>query len=750
MKIADQKKRFFAAVLPSRPDVWEVDEIFDQLAELDEATAEEILMQVGAIWPVSHSLCFAYLTHAARALSAELFSTELLGEWVRQILGLYESKGLLGARQFMADVDKFFLGPMRGEAGVAFTDISTRMVHYLRGISGRSFNFEEAQLPSTDTRTIYLPGSLEIFPSLEHNIFLYKFLISLQWGHVESRIYSEMSAPSSVRQPFLARYPDGKLAADLFSVLQFIHVFRFLETALPGLVRRGRELCVELIGKISLGGTAGQKSAAFRHLLLQGVSDKENMHGASAKESQLPGKPLADALDIPVFEGLPKIYETFSGLSGTYTLGPAALLLGEFDFVRAGETIRLRREEDKAQFVAMFAGLLDQQAARKDEEDKVGNVPDSVQQSLLLIGKQRNDPEKRSNNPILLDNEGLEVPEELAALIKAIEDDLGALPEAYVQAAAGQAGRGVNRQEVEALEEITDSFVPAHVHSYDEWDYRRAGYRAGWCSLTEKTLPAVRSGFVAQTLRKYQPQLHKLRRQFEMLRTRYRYVRRRRHGDEIDLDAHIEALCDTRAGIAPSDRLFIQLLRDERDIAAMFLVDMSNSTEGWVGVAVKEALVLLADALEVVGDRYAIYGFSGMRRSRSELFHVKHLDEPYGGEVQGRIAAISPKEYTRMGPPIRHLTKKLQATQSTVRLLVVISDGKPEDYDDYKGQYAIEDTRKALLEARGAGVYPFCITIDKSAHDYLAHMFGRGNYIFVDDVLSLPSKIAEMYRLLTS
>lgn len=235
-----------------------------------------------------------------------------------------------------------------------------------------------------------------------------------------------------------------------------------------------------------------------------------------------------------------------------------------------------------------------------------------------------------------------------------------------------------------------------------------------------------------------------------MLRSRERFVRRRRHGDDIDLDAMIEALGDSSAGLSPSDRLFVQLLRDERDIAAMFLVDMSNSTEGWVGVAVKESLVLLAEALEVVGDRYGIYGFSGMRRSGSELFHIKHLDEPYGAEVQGRIAAIGPKEYTRMGPPIRHVTKMLQQTQSTVRLLVVISDGKPEDYDDYKGQYAVEDTRKALLEARGCGVHSFCITIDKAAHDYLMHMFGKGNYIFVNDVLSLPSKMAEMYRLITS
>ena len=234
-----------------------------------------------------------------------------------------------------------------------------------------------------------------------------------------------------------------------------------------------------------------------------------------------------------------------------------------------------------------------------------------------------------------------------------------------------------------------------------------------------------------------------------MLRPSRRVVRRRRQGDDIDLDALIEALCDTQAGLSPSDRLFTRALRIERDITALFLVDMSHSTAGWIGLAVKEALVLLAEALEAVGDSYGIYGFSGMRRSRSELYHIKHPEEAYGTVVQQRIAAITPREYTRMGPPIRHLTKKLLGSPSKIRLLVVISDGKPEDYDDYKGQYAIEDTRKALLEARGCGVHPFCITIDKAAHEYLAHMFGRGNYIFVNDVSMLPTKMSEIYRRLT-
>ncbi len=751
MKLAEQKKRFYAGVLPSRPDTWEVDDIFVQLAALDDATAEEVLSHVGAIWPVSHSLCFAYLTHAAQALSMKDFSPDMLGEWVRRILSLYEKSGLLGARQFMADVDKFFLAPMRGEAGVAFSEISTRMTHYLRGISGSSFSFSQALLPATDTETIFLPVSIDAFPRLEHNIFMYKLILCLQWVHVESRIFSLNPGSGGAPPDLMARYPDGLLARDLFAVLQFIQVFRRLEAELPGLIRQGRELCYVLISKIAPGDNVRERSLALQNLLLAGIRHKSAADVGSATNIQgLDQESWAEILRIPVFEALPKVYAPISNLPGSYTLGPVALLLGEFDFVRARRTIKLRREDDKAKFVVMFAGFLEQQAARKDDQGDDGNVPESLPDSLLMVGRQEQEHEPRNKNNLLLDNAGTELPEELTALIKAIEVDLGALPDAYVQAAAGQAGRGVNRQQGEGTGESTDGFASPDVHSYDEWDYRRAGYRSAWCSLTEKTLDPVRSAFVSRTLIKYQPQLQKLRRQFERLRTRYRYVRRRRHGDDIDLDAHIEALCDVRAGIAPSDRLFVQLLRDDRDIAAMFLIDMSNSTQGWVGLAVKEALVLLAEALEVVGDRYAIYGFSGMRRSRSELFHIKHLDESYDAAVQGRIAAIGPKEYTRMGPPIRHLTRKLQQVQSAVRLLVVISDGKPEDYDDYKGEYAIEDTRKALLEARGVGVYPFCITIDKSAHDYLAHMFGRGNYIFVDQVLSLPAKMAEMYRLLTS
>lgn len=305
--------------------------------------------------------------------------------------------------------------------------------------------------------------------------------------------------------------------------------------------------------------------------------------------------------------------------------------------------------------------------------------------------------------------------------------------------------RGV-RQGGDGLEQLPHS---GDGIAYDEWDYRRRGYRKDWCTLLEKDLQPVRSQFIETTLHAYRGLLAGLRRQFESLRTQHRFVRRRRYGDDIDFDALVEAMGDRAAGISPPERLFVRLQRDTRDIAVMFLVDMSNSTEGWVGKAIKESLVLLADVLEVVGDRYAIYGFSGMRRSRCELYRLKSLDEPYSEIVGQRICAITPREYTRMATPVRHLTELLMRADAKVRLLIVISDGKPEDYDDYKGEYAIEDTRQALIEARGKGIIPFCITVDREPHDYLPHMFGRENYVFVDSVAKLPRRMVEIYRLLT-
>lgn len=268
--------------------------------------------------------------------------------------------------------------------------------------------------------------------------------------------------------------------------------------------------------------------------------------------------------------------------------------------------------------------------------------------------------------------------------------------------------------------------------------------------VREKTLTPQQDDFIQQVLRKYSGLIKTLRRTFEALRGEDRKLKKQYHGDDIDIDALVEAVADMRSGMELSERLFTRMHKLERSIAVLFMVDMSGSTKGWINDAEREALILLCESLELLGDRYAIYGFSGMTRNRCEIFHIKHFDEPYDAAVQGRIAAIVPQDYTRMGAAIRHLTKLLNEVDARIKLLITLSDGKPDDLDHYRGAYGIEDTRQALMEAKKVGVHPFCITIDTEARDYLPHLYGAVNYVVLDKVGQLPLKLSDIYRRLTT
>ncbi|TKB09134.1 nitric oxide reductase activation protein NorD [Desulforhopalus sp. IMCC35007] len=756
MRLDILKERFFELVAPSLPNEWEVDEVLYPVQKLDDESIDNLLDQVSVIWPVSHSLCFAYLTDAVHCV--DLIPSGLMTEWSRQILSLYESGGLVAARKFMAEPEKMFLDPFDGLSGVSFSQISSRMQLYLNGISGRRIELVEAPVPQTDTLRIFIPDHLEVFTGQSENTLLYKLLISLQWGHIDSRVFEDSLAFSSTGAGGshfdFSSYSDRDKAWELFAVLQFVKVFAGLSDTLPGLIRGSRRLCLQLVDSLLATGNSLEYCNLLKAILLRSITEeKERENSADYLDRRL--CQILDRLVVDnAFALLPDFYSYFSTIPGSCDFGSFSLLLGEFDFSAATTVISERRKAEMNAFVALMALAL-----QEKEKDRLTNQEQSTMESIaeqadatLLVVKNEDSSQKQQplRADLLLDNGGEDLSEELKALISDIEGDLGELPEAYVQAATGMAGRGVNsREAVESKIEYQGEGLGRGGHAYDEWDYRRGGYRSAWCTLYEKAITPVSSNFIEETLSKYKGQLYRIRRQFEMLRTQNRFVRRRRYGDEIDFDALVDAVGDAKAGLVPSDRLFLRLLRNQREISTYFLVDMSNSTEGWVGTAVKEALVLMAEALEIVGDPYAVYGFSGMRRSKSEVFPVKELQEVYGERVRGRIAAISPKEYTRMGPPIRHIIQKMIRSDSKIRLLIVFSDGKPEDYDDYKGAYAIEDTKKALLEARGAGIHVFCVTIDKQAHEYLGHMFGRGHYIFIDNVDVLPGKLVELYRLLT-
>jgi nitric oxide reductase NorD protein len=340
------------------------------------------------------------------------------------------------------------------------------------------------------------------------------------------------------------------------------------------------------------------------------------------------------------------------------------------------------------------------------------------------------------------------VPPHLAELIDSVTSDLGDVPDEYL--IVPQEERAVSPDQDSQGNPVAAADL-APVFYYDEWDYFRRHYRKSWCVLRERETHVGDTQFVATTLAKYSANIAQLKRTFELMRGEDRVLKRQREGDGIDLDALLEALGDMRAGAELSPLVFTKRHKHERDLAVMFMVDMSGSTKGWINQAEREALVMLCEALEVLGDRYAIYGFSGMTRKRCEVYRVKRFDEPYGPAVHERIAGIQPQDYTRMGAAIRHLTTVLNRVQARTKLLITLSDGKPDDYgSEYRGEYGIEDTRHALIEAHRCGIEPFCITIDTEAREYLPHMYGAANWTLVDDVARLPLRVAGIYQRLTT
>jgi hypothetical protein len=284
---------------------------------------------------------------------------------------------------------------------------------------------------------------------------------------------------------------------------------------------------------------------------------------------------------------------------------------------------------------------------------------------------------------------------------------------------------------------------------YDEWDHVIGDYRPRWCRLHERALTGDSGEFFGRALADYAAVLPEVRRQFQRIRPEmYRPLRGLEDGEDFDLNAVTDARIEVRARRSPSTRLYKSRVREARDVATLFLLDMSASTDEPLGPgrriidALKEALVVMTEALDELGDAYAIYGFSGQGRENVEFYLVKGFGEALGTAVKSRIGGIVPKRSTRMGAALRHAVEKMDAVGARVKHLMLLSDGFPQD-DDYGEDrrshlYGIRDTAVALREADAAGITPFCITVDRAGHDYLREMCDASRYMVIDDITALP------------
>jgi nitric oxide reductase NorD protein len=306
--------------------------------------------------------------------------------------------------------------------------------------------------------------------------------------------------------------------------------------------------------------------------------------------------------------------------------------------------------------------------------------------------------------------------------------------------------------------EREDDDLGEQVFHYDEWDHKIEDYRPAWCTLREERATRTQEGFVAATFHEFGGIVSQIRRNFQLMRPeRLRKMRYQIEGDDLDTDGLVEYVVDRRARIAPTGRVYIKRDKKDRDVTTAFLVDMSSSTDRKIDGRKriidieKEALLLMCEALEAIRDEYAIYGFSGSGRDDCQFYVVKELGDRYDDRVKARIGGIYGRQKTRMGPALRHATRRLMGVDSNIKLLILLTDGKPYDSDTYQDNtYAQEDTKMALREARREKIHLFCVTVDREAADYLPHMYSDANFVIIDDVRTLPQKLPQLYRRLTT
>ena len=290
--------------------------------------------------------------------------------------------------------------------------------------------------------------------------------------------------------------------------------------------------------------------------------------------------------------------------------------------------------------------------------------------------------------------------------------------------------------------------------AYPEWDYRAGAYRdPGARVFVSEAIPGD-IAWVDKTLAEHRAMVDAIRRRFEMLRAQRMHLRKQKDGDDIDLDAFIESRADFLAGRPLSQQVYKTVRPARRDTAIALLVDISGSTDSWIagGRRVidveREALLLVCLALDSMGEAYSVQAFSGEGPNCVTLKTLKSFDETYSASTALRIAGLEPERYTRAGAAIRHSTATLMQRPARHRLLLLLSDGKPNDADEYEGRYGVEDMRQAVNEAKLQGVSPFCLTVDRQGAAYLPQVFGRGHYAVLMRAEALPGVLLEWIRRL--
>lgn len=624
-------------------------------------------------------------------------------------------------------------------------------VRPLSAISGSALaGFSEPPMVVSDGRWIYLADEISLFSTREENREMYKCLVRLESAYFEfgtfdfdlERILEELGLPPvhsegenrSDLERFFGMFPDPDLARDLFTVFEQGRLRVILKSVYPGVVRSAFPFLVRAAGLAA----SDEKEGDFLSWLYRRIALGEPLEALSPEfcrvleaieerfEERITAASGVNAVGTLVFEIYPEVLRRVVGGSPLKPLSPP--------FGR-----RLRPDLQYSTHIGS-----DQTARR-------------IQALLKAKGVKvyRQDVRRR-----LILQQGALSPQDLEDLVvspdagKSADTGQSEIPaDVMAELAADVLAKVLGEKAADA--QAADA-APYSVYWYREWDHRLGDYLHDHVRVSDRPPGSVADDFYGSVLRSRYGLIANIRKAFELLRPEaLTLLRRWREGDDFDYRALIDFAVDRKAGIMPSDRLYIKRVKQQRDVAVLLLVDLSRSTsnrvfesEATVLDLEKEAIVLFAEALQVVGDNFAVAGFSGTGRLGVDYYRIKDFDRPVDDAVRGRISAMAPQRSTRMGAAIRHATAQLEKAAARVRLLIVLGDGFPND-TGYKREYAIADTRKAIAEARARSIHARAITVNIVGDERLDDLYGSFHHNVISDVRELPDKLLRIYSALT-
>ncbi|MBX3665721.1 MAG: VWA domain-containing protein [Burkholderiales bacterium] len=680
------------------------------------AAIEQIAAPAEELFESRKLMLSTYLPGAIRVRN--LLGAQAILPWASRGADILQSGRARGEAYFRLESEESLSLLLEHLPGYRLTDRNRLLGMLLDVWFGGEFDLRESTWSpekgrpfiETDGRSIYFPAVMadreEAILALLHTA-----------GHLRGRTFDrgamrEMFAEAKIDfpetgavswAPLFLRFGEDALRFQLlFDLCEDLRVDCGVQRGVPNYLRRLQRAARGI-------GARHPETAAYYDLALESIGAAIAHHGGSAADPRFasllqPGATVADAWRAAV------------RLHAESTLPPVTELeafLGAYLPGRSPNAARMAHPQESDEQSQQTQAGSEQQSGQQDEGGQETEAPQNAES-----GDQRDDGEKK------------EMP-------------------SYGDS-SGQSARASSESDKQGPNQgSSDKGIP-----YPEWDYRESRYKRNWSWVQEKRLAESNMGETSRLMKQYELALKRLKKAIQSQKpTRMAPLTRQLDGDDMDLNAVVTFVAEKRAGQSPRPAIYKRREIRQREVAVTLLADMSTSIMqhlpeggGRLVDRIRAGVLLFAESMEEVGDAYSIAGFCSKYRDNVSYYTLKGFGESLTDDVRAQIGGMSGRLATRMGAAIRHATARFDGIESRRRLLLLLSDGRPEDYDDGGDRrYLHEDTRMAVKEAVAKGIHPFCVTVDTMANQYLPQIFGPGHYLVLDHINSLPNKLPEIY-----